>query len=182
MACLVTSSSPVQQKIRRVGKRCTLNLSRAETSTRWSGSCPALVFENVDKIVEIIEVYRHVGCRSLSQELKIDHETVLSHLSKVGFKKKLHVWARQQLTPKNMMNRISICESLAKRNEVDPFLKWMVTGYEKWVTDNSIVRKRSWSKCGEAAQTVIKPGLTSRKVLLCIWWNRKRILYYELLP
>ncbi|GFY28257.1 uncharacterized protein TNCV_4395911 [Trichonephila clavipes] len=35
--CLVTSSSPVPLKTRRVGQRCTLNLSRAETSSRWCG-------------------------------------------------------------------------------------------------------------------------------------------------
>ncbi|GFX29082.1 uncharacterized protein TNCV_2072331 [Trichonephila clavipes] len=29
------SSSPVPLKIRRVGQPCTLNLSRAETSSRW---------------------------------------------------------------------------------------------------------------------------------------------------
>ncbi|GFT73527.1 uncharacterized protein TNCV_4021351 [Trichonephila clavipes] len=33
----VMSSSPVPLKIRRVGQRCMLNLSRAETSTRWCG-------------------------------------------------------------------------------------------------------------------------------------------------
>ncbi|GFS63832.1 uncharacterized protein TNCV_1128481 [Trichonephila clavipes] len=37
IACLVTSSSPVPLKTRRVGQRCTLNLSRAETSSRWCG-------------------------------------------------------------------------------------------------------------------------------------------------
>ncbi|GFX50603.1 uncharacterized protein TNCV_2721901 [Trichonephila clavipes] len=37
VACLVTSSIPVPLKTRRVGKRCTLNLSRAETSSRWCG-------------------------------------------------------------------------------------------------------------------------------------------------
>ncbi|GFX43515.1 transposase [Trichonephila clavipes] len=66
-----------------------------------------------------------------------------------------------------MMDRISICKALAKRREIDPFLKQMVTGDEKWVTYYIIVRKRSWSKCGEAAQMVAKPGLTARKVLLC---------------
>ncbi|GFX72621.1 uncharacterized protein TNCV_4062171 [Trichonephila clavipes] len=35
VACLVTSSSPVPLKTRRIGQRCTLNLSRAETSSRW---------------------------------------------------------------------------------------------------------------------------------------------------
>ncbi|GFT03702.1 hypothetical protein TNCV_278641 [Trichonephila clavipes] len=34
----VMSSSPVPLKIHRVGQRCTLNLSRAETSSRWCGS------------------------------------------------------------------------------------------------------------------------------------------------
>ncbi|GFV98717.1 uncharacterized protein TNCV_1454031 [Trichonephila clavipes] len=33
----VRSSSPVPLMTRRVGQRCTLNLSRAETSSRWCG-------------------------------------------------------------------------------------------------------------------------------------------------
>ncbi|GFU98765.1 uncharacterized protein TNCV_1214811 [Trichonephila clavipes] len=37
VACLVTSSSPIPLKTRRVGQRCTLNLSRAETSFHWCG-------------------------------------------------------------------------------------------------------------------------------------------------
>ncbi|GFW05966.1 histone-lysine N-methyltransferase SETMAR [Trichonephila clavipes] len=119
--------------------------------------------ENVDKITEIIEIDRHVSSCSITQELKIGHKTVLSHLSKVGFKKKIDVWAPHQLTPQNMIDRISICEALAKRNEIDPFLNRMVIGDEKWVTYDNVVRKRSWSKRGEAAQTVTKPGLKTRK-------------------
>ncbi|GFV77177.1 uncharacterized protein TNCV_444081 [Trichonephila clavipes] len=37
VACFVTGSNPVPLKTRRVGQRCTLNLSRAETSSRWCG-------------------------------------------------------------------------------------------------------------------------------------------------
>ncbi|GFU73557.1 uncharacterized protein TNCV_3359971 [Trichonephila clavipes] len=37
VAGLVTSSSPVVLKTRRVGQRCILNLSRAQTSSRWFG-------------------------------------------------------------------------------------------------------------------------------------------------
>ncbi|GFX53181.1 uncharacterized protein TNCV_361761 [Trichonephila clavipes] len=37
VACLVTNSSPVPLKTHRVRQRCTLNLSRAETSSRWCG-------------------------------------------------------------------------------------------------------------------------------------------------
>ncbi|GFX22364.1 histone-lysine N-methyltransferase SETMAR [Trichonephila clavipes] len=86
------------------------------------------VVDNVYKITEIINVYLHVSSRSIAQELKIDHKTVVSHLSKVEFKKKLDVWVPHQLTPKNMMDRISACQSLTKRNEIDQFLKRMVLG------------------------------------------------------
>ncbi|GFX00558.1 hypothetical protein TNCV_2235651 [Trichonephila clavipes] len=46
------------------------------------------VVENVEKITEKIDVDQHVSSPNIAQELKIDHETVLSHLHKVGFKKK----------------------------------------------------------------------------------------------
>ncbi|GFT38046.1 histone-lysine N-methyltransferase SETMAR [Trichonephila clavipes] len=97
------------------------------------------VVENVYKITEITEVDRHVSSRSINQKQQIDHTTVLNHLRKVGFKMKFNVWVPHHLTPINMMNRISICEALAKRNEIDPFLKWMVTGDDKRVTYDSIV-------------------------------------------
>ncbi|GFS68866.1 uncharacterized protein TNCV_409411 [Trichonephila clavipes] len=73
-----------------------------------------------------------------------------------------------------MMDRISICEALAKRKKINPFRKRMVTGDEKRVAYYNIVQKRSWSKCCEAAQTVAKPELTARKVLLCIWGSLSR--------
>ncbi|GFV80835.1 histone-lysine N-methyltransferase SETMAR [Trichonephila clavipes] len=68
------------------------------------------IIENVDKITEIIEVDRH----------------------------KVHVWVPHQLTPKSMMDRISICKALAKWNEIDPFIKRMVTGDEKLITCDNI--------------------------------------------
>ncbi|KAJ0182783.1 hypothetical protein K1T71_002152 [Dendrolimus kikuchii] len=40
----------------------------------------------------------------------------------------------------------------------------------------------SWSKVVQASQTVAKPGLTRNKVMLCVWWDWKGIIYYELLP
>ncbi|GFV22201.1 histone-lysine N-methyltransferase SETMAR [Trichonephila clavipes] len=99
------------------------------------------VVENVNKVTEIIEGDKHVSSRNIAQEHKINHKIVLNHLRKVGFKKKLHVWVSHQLTSKSMMDRISICKTLTKRNEIDPFLKRMVIGDKKWVTYDNIVRK-----------------------------------------
>jgi len=40
---------------------------------------------------------------------------------------------------KNLMDRISIYKSLLKRNEIEPFLKRLITGDDKWITyDNNV--------------------------------------------
>ena len=91
--------------------------------------------------------------------------------------KKLDVWVPHDLTVKNLMDRFSICESLLKRNDIEPFLKRLITGDEKWITYDNNVRKRSWTKRNEAPQTVAKPKLTPRKVMLSVWWDWKGIVH-----
>jgi len=70
---------------------------------------------------------------------------------------------------------------LLKRNEMEPFFKWIITGDEKWVKYENIKRKRPWSKAGDLPQTISKPGLTKNKILLSVWWDWKGIMHYELL-
>ena len=64
------------------------------------------------------------------------------HLHKTGYQKKLDTWVPHELTVKNLMDRVSICESLLKRNEIEPFFKRMITGGEKWITYDNNVRKK----------------------------------------
>ena len=66
------------------------------------------------------------------------------------------------ISERNLMQRVSICDSLLKRNNSELFLKQLITVDEKWVTSDKNVRKRSWSKHGQAPQTVVKPGLTKQ--------------------
>ncbi|GFQ86550.1 histone-lysine N-methyltransferase SETMAR [Trichonephila clavata] len=47
------------------------------------------VVKNVDRITEIIKVDWHVSSRSITQELNIDHKTVLNYLHKAEFRKNL---------------------------------------------------------------------------------------------
>jgi len=77
------------------------------------------------------------------------------------------------------MDRINICDTLL--NEIEPFLKRIITGDEKWITYYNPTRKRLWIKKGEKAQTIAKLGLTRKKVMLCVWWDWKEIVHYELL-
>lgn len=138
--------------------------------------------EKADEILELIEIDRHATCEDIADALCIDSKTVWNHLKKANFSKTLDVWVPHNLSQKNLIDRISISETLLKRNEIDPFLKQIVTGDEKWVKYENIVRKRSWKKVGEAPEMTPKPGLTAKKVMLCVWWDWKGIVYYEVLP
>ncbi|GFV80460.1 hypothetical protein TNCV_2149941 [Trichonephila clavipes] len=71
---------------------------------------------------EIIQADRHVSNRSISHVLKNRPQKVLSHLRKVGFKKKARSLGA---TPIDMINRIFIYETLAELNDIIKFLnRW----------------------------------------------------------
>ena len=85
------------------------------------------------------------------------------------------------ISEKNLLDHIYACNSLLKRNENVLFLKQVVTGDEKWILYDNVERKRSWGRRNEPPPTTPKSGLHPKKVMFCIWWDWKRVLYYELL-
>ena len=44
------------------------------------------------------------------------------------------------------------------------------------------MRRRSWSKRNEPAQSTSRADIHQKKVMLSVWWNFKGIVYFELLP
>ena len=80
-----------------------------------------------------------------------------------------------------MTQRINICDSLQKLNEINPFLKRLITGDEKWIVYNNVNRERSRVMQDEPAKTTPKAEIQQKKILL-VWWDYKGILYFELLP
>ncbi|KAG5313928.1 SETMR methyltransferase, partial [Acromyrmex insinuator] len=95
---------------------------------------------------------KHVSTVEIARELGIDHKTVLNHLHKAGYKKKLDVWVPHELSVK--MDRINICDTLLKWNEIEPFLKRMITDDEKWITYDNRTRKKIVDK-GRREATII---------------------------
>ncbi|XP_017795782.1 PREDICTED: histone-lysine N-methyltransferase SETMAR-like [Habropoda laboriosa] len=113
-----------------------------------------------DQIKTMIENNPHHTTCKVGEMLNISKSTIHEHFVKLGYINRFDVWVPHDLTEKNLMDRISICDSVYKRNEETPFLKQLVTGDEK---------------------STPKADLHPKKVMLCVCWNWKRILYYDLL-
>jgi len=81
--------------------------------------------------------------RKLAEMLNMSKSIIHEHFVKLGYINCFNVWVPHDLTEKNLMDLISVCDSLYKRNEETPFLKQVVTGDEKWIIYNNVERKRS---------------------------------------
>ena len=133
-------------------------------------------------IKAIIDSDRHSTTRDIAEKLNVSHTCIEKKLKMLGYVKKLDLWLPHQLKEIHLTQRISICDSLLKRNEIDPFLKNLITGDEKWIVYNNVNRKRSWVMQDEPAQTTSKAEIHQKKIMLSVWWDYKGILYFELMP
>ena len=94
----------------------------------------------------MIENNRRSTTREIAEELNIRHTCVERHLKQLDYVNKLNIRVCHKLNEIQLTKRISICVSLLKRNETDPFLMRITTGDEKWVVYDNVVRKGSWRK------------------------------------
>ena len=101
----------------------------------------------------------------IAEKLNISHTCIERHLKQLGYVNKLDIWVPHKLNKIQLTKRISICDSLLKRKEIDPFLKRIITGDEKWVVCDNVVRKRSWSKLMKLLKEIKEkcPELATRK-------------------
>ena len=135
-----------------------------------------------DQIKTTIENNQRYTMWETADVLKISKSSAENHLHQLGYVHHFDVWVPHKLRERNLLDHISTCNSLLKRNENISFLKQIVMGDEKWILYNNVERKRLWGKWNEPPQTTPKAGLHPKKVMLCIQWDCKGVLYYELLP
>ena len=92
-----------------------------------------------DKIKTMIENDQRSTIREIAEKLNISHTCVTRHLKQLGYVIKLDIWVLHKLNKIQITKRISVCDSLLKSNETDPFLKPIITGDEKWVVYDNFI-------------------------------------------
>jgi len=150
------------------------NLEDEERSGRPSKFNPKM-------LEEMIHDDPRQSTRKLGEELGVNHMTVYRHLTAVG-----RTWRRGALVPhelseRNKLERVRICRSLLDQAANSSFLDNLITGDEKWVHYDNPGRRGQWLLPGEVGIPAKRARLTPKKIMLCVWWNRRGIIYYEFL-
>ena len=134
-----------------------------------------------DLIEELLKEDPRRSSRELALELSVSHTTVLNRLNAMGKVQKIGKWVPHKLSEVNISQRLSICASLYSRYKRKSFLWKIVTGDEKWLYYDNPVNKKQWLDPDQAPLLCPKPELHRKKVMLCVWWDIKGVVYYELL-
>ena len=138
------------------------------------------VFDD-EQLKVIIEQDLRLTTREISVIMNSSKNSVSRALHRIGKVNKLDMWVPHELTPEQREIRMSACVSLKSRQIREPFLSTLITGDEKWILYSNKKRQKSWVNPGKSSQTIAKPCLTNKKVMLCVWWDSQGVIYYELL-
>lgn len=135
-----------------------------------------------ERLLQLVEADPHANPGELAEALGVSDKTIVNHLHVLGKVRKLDQWIPHELTDWDRHRRADAAASLLSYRRTTAWLDTIVTGDEKWVLYVNIKRKRSWADVGHAPQAQPKASLHPQKVMLCVWWDSKGILYWELLP
>ena len=119
--------------------------------------------------------------KMLAEQLGVTQPAISMRLHAMGKIQKLGKWVPHELTERQQEKRKTTCEILLQKHDRKSFLHRIVTGDEKWIYFVNPKRKRSWVDRGQPSTSSAKPDRFGKKTMLCVWWDQKGIVYYELL-
>lgn len=137
-------------------------------------------FEDAE-LQHLLDVDSRKTQEELAEALNVDQSVISRRLKAMGKIQKEGVWLPYQLKERDIERRLVTCEMLLARQRSKSFLHRIITGDEKWVYYDNPKRRKSWVSRGEASTSVPKRNIHGSKIMLCIWWDQKGVLYYELL-
>lgn len=117
----------------------------------------------------------------LALALNVDQSTISRRLHNMGKIQKATRWVPHDLNDRQKEKRKTTCEILLKRHNRQHLVHRIITGDEKWIHFINPDPKKHWVSPGQRVQGTPVRNIHGKKTLLCIWWDHKGVLYYELL-
>lgn len=143
--------------------------------------------ENRPRIVEDYELQALLdeddtqSQKMLAEQLGVTQPAISMRLRAMGKVQKIGKWVPHELNDRQMERRQNTCEILLARQKRKSFLHLVVTGDEKWIYFENPKRRKSWVDPGQPSTSAPRPNRFGRKTMLCVWWDQKGVVYYELL-
>ncbi|GBM36339.1 Histone-lysine N-methyltransferase SETMAR [Araneus ventricosus] len=134
-----------------------------------------------EQLKQIIDQDRNVSTRTIALELDVCQTAIVNALKRINLTFKFNRWVPHELTAEDKRKRKAICLALLRDQRKEKILARIVTCDGKWVYYNNTSRKGGWSAPGESVGSVARRALIIKKVLLCIWWDSRGIIYKEYL-
>lgn len=119
--------------------------------------------------------------RELAEKFGCTHGTIENHLHAIGKVNRSGKWVPHELSNNNKTTRVTYAGILLRKVKNSGFLDSIVTSDEKWIRYNNTTRKRQWLDVGEQPKPTAKPDIHGKKNMLCVWWNSKGLVYFEVL-
>ena len=134
-----------------------------------------------EEIRESLEASPITSTRILAEIHGASHMTMHRKLISMGKVNKKCREVPHSLTDEQAERRLMVCKQLLESPFDERFIKRIVTCDEKWIFFNNPDRGRQWLSPGQSAESVVRQGRYDRKVMLCVWWNYKGLVHFELL-
>lgn len=138
-------------------------------------------FDN-DALQTLVEANPKLTVDEMAQHLGTSHGTIINHLRQIGKVFKHGKWIPHQLSNFDKDRRFNACLQNLANYRTKAHLANLVTGDEKWTLFYNVSLRGEWRSRDEPVEPTPKAPLVQRKIMLCVWWDVKGVILYELLP
>jgi histone-lysine N-methyltransferase SETMAR len=139
---------------------------------------PSVVDE--DALRDAVQEDPSLTTRELAADLGSSPATIMRHLHRLGFESKRPRVLPHELTPNQAQRRVNTCRQLLENPLDAQFWRRIITGDEKWIFFRNPNNRNQWLQPGQTGTPVVQTGRFERKIMLCVWWNFKGIVHWEL--
>jgi len=134
-----------------------------------------------EALQELVESNPRQTAEEMALILHCGEQTVRDHLHHIGKTYRAGIWIPHNLSNDQKSMRIMISNANLTRHTIEPFWKKIVTSDEKWIQYENPFRGRQWLSPKQTPIPTARRPTHGKKCLLCVWWDWKGIVYWEVL-